>query len=76
MITDLNLFGLFISAGLATALLAASALAVVARVMAATGAYRWVWHPPLFNLALFGVLWLALAMVAAHFQNDLAFLLG
>jgi hypothetical protein len=33
-------------------------------------------HPPLVDLALFAVLWFALAVAAAHFQDDLVYLLG
>ena len=76
MIADVNLFGMFIDVGLATALLAIAALAMLHRVLAAAGIYRWVWHPPLFNLALFAVLWLAMAFAAARFQSLLGFLLG
>jgi protein-S-isoprenylcysteine O-methyltransferase Ste14 len=76
MIADINLFGVFVDVALVTALVAAAALAILHRVLAATGAYRWVWHPPLFNLALFAVLWLASAVAATHFQDYLANLLG
>ncbi|SFM20448.1 DUF1656 domain-containing protein [Variovorax sp. OV329] len=76
MIADINLFGMFIDVALATALLAAVVLGVLHRLLAAAGGYRWIWHPPLFNLALFAVLWLALASAAAQFQYSLGHLLG
>jgi hypothetical protein len=76
MIADLNLFGVFVDLALVTALAAAAVLAILHRILAAAGAYRWVWHPPLFNLALFAVLWLALVTAATRFQQSLAHLLG
>jgi hypothetical protein len=76
MIADINLFGMLFDVALVTALVAAAALAVLRRILVATNAYRWVWHPPLVDLALFGVLWLALAVAAVHFQDRLVPLLG
>ena len=76
MIADLNVFGLFVDVALVTALLAAGALMCLRRVLVAIGAYRWVWHPPLVDLALFAVLWLAFAAAATRFQDHLAPLLG
>jgi hypothetical protein len=76
VIADINLFGLFFDVALITALVAVAALMVLRRFLAATGAYRWVWHPPLVDLALFAVLWLAFAAAASHFQEYLALLLG
>ena len=76
MIADINLFGMFVDVALVTALLACFALMVLQRVLAAAGAYRWVWHPPLFNLALFAVLWMAFALAMTHFQDHLTNLLG
>lgn len=76
MIADVNLFGVFVDVALVTALVAAAVLTILHRVLVATGAYRWVWHPALFNLALFAVLWLAFAVAATHFQGYLANLFG
>ncbi|WP_280155774.1 DUF1656 domain-containing protein [Piscinibacter sp. XHJ-5] len=76
MIADINLFGLFFDVALITALVAVAALTILRRVLVALGAYRWVWHPPLVDLALFAVLWLALALAATHFQEHLVYLLG
>lgn len=74
--SDLNLFGMFVDAGLATAMAAALALLAVRRLLAAVGAYRLVWHPPLVDLSLFAVLWFTFAAIAVHFQDRLATLLG
>ena len=76
MIADINLFGMFFDLALITALVAIAALTILRRLLVAIGAYRWVWHPPLVDLALFGVLWLAFAVAATHFQEYLVNLLG
>lgn len=76
MIADVNLFGVLMDVALVTALLAAAVLGVVHWMLRAVGGYRWIWHPPLFHLALFVVLWLAFARSATHFQAYLATLLG
>ena len=76
MIADLNLFGVFVDVSLATAVAAAALLLILRRALAAIGAYRWVWHPPLFDLALYALVWLALAVAAHHSQEFLVNLLG
>ncbi|MDM0078450.1 DUF1656 domain-containing protein [Variovorax sp. J2P1-59] len=76
MIADVNVFGVFVDMALVTAVVAAGVLALLRRLLIATNAYRWVWHPPLFNLALYALLWLALASATARFQEFLANLLG
>jgi hypothetical protein len=76
MIADVNLFGVFVDVALVTAVVAAALWLGVVRILAAIGAYRWVWHPPLVDLALFVVLWSGLAAAAVRFQEHLARLLG
>jgi hypothetical protein len=76
VIADINLFGVFVDVALVTATVAAVLVLVLHRLLAASGAYRWVWHPPLVDLALFAVLWCALAAAAVHFQEHLARLFG
>jgi hypothetical protein len=57
MITEVNLFGVFINAGLVSAAMAALLLAALRRLLTGVGAYRWVWHPALVDVALFVLLW-------------------
>ncbi len=57
MITEVSLFGVYINAGLVSAALAALLLIALRRVLTAVGAYRWVWHPALVDVALFVLLW-------------------
>ena len=42
---------------------------VVHRVLGAIGFYRWVWHPPLFDTALYVLLLYAVSRVAALLQS-------
>ena len=76
MIADVNLFGVFFDVALITALVAVAALTLLRRLLAAAGAYRWVWHPALVDLGAFLVLWFALAVVVTRFQEYLVYLLG
>jgi len=57
MIDDINLFGVFINGALVTAALALLIQMPVRRLLMAARVYRYVWHPGLFDLALFVVLW-------------------
>jgi len=76
MIADVNVFGMFFDVALITALVAVAAVSLLRRVLAAIGAYRWVWHPALFDVGVFAVLWFALAEGAMHFHEHLVHLLG
>lgn len=53
MIAEIDLYGIFLPALLVWALLALPASALVRRLLRAIGVYRWVWHVPLFDFALF-----------------------
>jgi hypothetical protein len=76
MITEINLFGIFINAGLVSAGLAALALVALRRPLNAVGAYRWVWHPALVDVALFVLLWGLVASVADALGLHLISILG
>jgi len=66
MIKELDLFGVFVPPLFAYAALAGGIWLALRAGLRAIGFYRWVWHPPLFNTALF-VLLLS-AGVAATFR--------
>ncbi len=53
MIAELDIHGVFIPALLAWALIALPVTALFKGVLERLGAYRFVWHRPLFDLALF-----------------------
>lgn len=76
MIDDINLFGIFLNGGLATAAVAAALLLLLRRVLSRLGVYRLVWHPALVDLALFLVLWFGVSLSGAHLRDSALFLLG
>jgi hypothetical protein len=57
MTGEFALDGVFLSAALVSALIALAAAFVLRRLLALVGAYRFVWHPALFDAALFVILW-------------------
>ena len=59
MIGEFDLDGVFVSSVLVSAAAALAAVFVLRRVLAWLGAYRFVWHPALFDTALFVILWAA-----------------
>jgi hypothetical protein len=59
MIGESNIDGVFISAVLVSALIALVLAFLLRRLLALIGAYRFVWHPALFDTALFVILWAA-----------------
>lgn len=61
-------YGLYVPWLLLLSVAAAVLLWGARRVLAATGAYRWVWHPALFDTALYVLLLYALNRLAALTQ--------
>jgi hypothetical protein len=66
MTGEWNVGGVFISAVLISALIALGLAFVLRRLLASLGAYRLIWHPALFDTALFVILWAA--VVALPFR--------
>ena len=62
MIRDVNLYGVFLPPLLVWAVAALPLAALLRRMLASRGLYRFVWHRPLFDLAL---LVIVLGVVAA-----------
>ncbi|MGV7034524.1 DUF1656 domain-containing protein [Methylobacterium symbioticum] len=56
MTGELDLYGVFVPALAAWMLVALGLTLVARRVLAGLGAYRLIWHRPLFDLALYVVL--------------------
>ena len=73
MLADINLFGVFVDVRFATAVVALLLGMPVRRLL---GAYRVVWHPALVDLALFVLLWGAVAWVAIALPSRLVPYLG
>ena len=67
MTGELDIGGVFVPTLLLWALLALAISALVRKVLAVVGAYRFVWHPALFDLALFVIVWASLPALAARF---------
>ena len=63
MTGELNIDGVFLSSVLVSAVIALIASFVLRRVLSKVGAYRFVWHPALFDTALFVILWAAVVTV-------------
>ncbi|HEY1396161.1 DUF1656 domain-containing protein [Roseateles sp.] len=51
-----DFFGLYLPWLMPLAALALLALSAVRRLLASVGAYRWIWHPALFDLAVYVLL--------------------
>lgn len=54
--SEFDLYGVFLPGLLVFSLIAVAATALVRRLLLAIGFYRFVWHPSLFDLALFIVI--------------------
>ena len=63
MTGEMNIDGVFLSSVLVSAVIALAASFVLRRVLSKVGAYRLVWHPALFDTALFVILWAAVVTV-------------
>lgn len=57
MIAEFAFDGVFVSSALVSAVVALAAAFVLRRVLARVNAYRLVWHPALFDTALFVIVW-------------------
>jgi hypothetical protein len=58
---ELDIAGVFLSSVVATAVIAFVALIPLRKLLGRTGFYRHVWHPALFDAALFVILWAAVS---------------
>jgi hypothetical protein len=65
MIGQTSVYGLYLPWLMLLALGALFALWGVRRLLASAGLYRWVWHPALFDLALYVLLLYAISRVSA-----------
>jgi hypothetical protein len=72
MNADINLFGVFLDTGLATALLAATATLLARRLFAQAGLYRHVWHPALVDVSIFVVAWMLCVLAAGALEGPLS----
>jgi hypothetical protein len=69
VINDLDIFGVYVPGLLALAVAAFGLHLVLRRILAWAGAYRLVWHPALFDVALFTILLSGLAALTQRFVS-------
>ncbi|HEY0201531.1 MAG TPA: DUF1656 domain-containing protein [Burkholderiaceae bacterium] len=68
MIGEASFYGLYLPWIMLLALAAWPASWVVRRLLAASGFYRWIWHPALFDTALYVLLLYGLSCTTALLQ--------
>jgi hypothetical protein len=56
MSNELNLYGIYLPALLLLCVVALVATQLLGRLLARYGVYRWVWHPALFDVAVFVII--------------------
>lgn len=66
MIGEIHILGLYAPTALVSALAAGLLMLGARQALLRFSAYRWVWHPGLFDLALYLVLWTAVAAGLDH----------
>lgn len=71
MIGEASLDGVFVAWPLIWAIVAYLIGAVLRRLLTAVGFYRIVWHPALFDLAAFVVLWGTVSELSGRFGPGL-----
>ncbi|PWC34375.1 DUF1656 domain-containing protein [Azospirillum sp. TSO35-2] len=67
MIGEIDVYGLFLPPLLILAVVAWVVSGLLRRALRAVGAYGWVWHPPLFDIALYVIVLSGLAALWARF---------
>ncbi len=63
-LVETDLFGVFLAPMMLYAVIAGGLWLVLRRLLDALGAYRFVWHPPLVNTALYLILLAGVVAVA------------
>jgi hypothetical protein len=69
MIGEFDIYGVLIPALLVWLAVAYVAYVVVRYALSAVGAYRFIWHRPLFDIALYVILLGAIVFVAAQVMS-------
>lgn len=68
MIGAVSVYGLYVPWLMVLALVTLGLSMLVRRLLAALGLYRWVWHPALFDLALYALLLYGVSRVSGWLQ--------
>ena len=69
MIGEFDIYGVLVPALLVWLVVAYGVYAAVRTALSAAGAYRFIWHRPLFDIALYVVLLGAIVFVAAQVMS-------
>lgn len=70
MIGEIHILGLYAPSPLVSVIAAGLLIILVRQIFLRVGVYRHVWHPGLFDLALFVILWAATAALTDHFRSS------
>lgn len=70
MIGEIHILGLYASPALVSAICAGLLILVARQLFLRVGFYRRVWHPGLFDLALYIVLWTATSALIDHVHSN------
>jgi hypothetical protein len=71
MIGEIHILGLYAPAPLVSIIAAGLLISVARQILMHLGVYRHVWHPGLFDLALFVILWTATSALTDDFSRQL-----
>ena len=69
MMGEIDLYGIYLPNLLLLAILAVPLAWVARRVLSAFGGYRYVWHPALFDLAIFVLILYGLTLLSPVFLH-------
>lgn len=69
MIAEVSMHGLYVPTLLLLALAALVCTRVLGKLLLRVGFYRFVWHPALFEFALFGILLGGLFLLTTRYGN-------
>lgn len=70
MIGEIHILGLYAPAALVSAIAGGVLILLVRQLLLRSGFYRRVWHPGLFDLALYVVMWTAAAALIDHLHPN------
>lgn len=65
MIGTTDVFGMYLPWLMPLAIAALALLWIARRILASFGAYRWIWHPALFDMALYVLMLYGLSSITA-----------
>lgn len=67
MIQEIDIYGVFLPSLLAWMVLAYFINSLIRRLLSVSGAYIYIWHPPLFDIAVYVIVLGAVVMIVKAF---------